>query len=379
MSVASSSQRVMRAAVLREPGTDLTIEQVTIEEPGADEVLLRIAAAGVCHSDLSVVRGEFATPLPAVLGHEGAGIVESVGANVTHVAPGDHALILFRAACGSCRMCRIGRPALCDQGARLRRDGVLVDGRPRYSLAGEPVHHFSGASTFAELAVVPAAAVIAVPKKFPLSSLAVVGCAVLTGTGAALNAAQVQPGSVAVVIGCGGVGLSAVQGCSIAGAAAVVAVDLNERRLELAAELGATHTVCSPAQDARVEVEKLTEGMGADYALETAGTTRTLALALELIRPGGTAVAVGVPPLGSQLTLELPPFVVTEKVLKGCFYGTSNFARDVPLLLALYESGRLDLDAMIGREVELGDINAALDALERDALARTIIRMEGNT
>lgn len=363
------------AAVLWQTGSPLEISEIEIDEPRDDEVMVRLIASGVCHSDLSVMRGEFSTPLPAVLGHEGAGVVEAVGADVSHVSAGDHVLVVFRAACGTCRMCRIGRPALCAQGARLRQTGTLLDGSTRFQLDGERIHHFSGASTFAEVTIVPASAVVLVPRKFPLSRLALVGCAVLTGTGAALNTAQVSPGSVAVVIGCGGVGLSAIQGCAIAGAAAVVAVDLDERRLELAAELGATHTICGRDQDVAAAVMAITDDFGADYALETAGTIQTLELALAVIRPGGIAVAVGVPPLGSQISIEIPRYVVTEKQLRGCFYGTSNFAVDIPRLLALYQSGRLNLDRMVGREVALSQVNEALDALERDALARTIIRL----
>jgi S-(hydroxymethyl)glutathione dehydrogenase/alcohol dehydrogenase len=196
----------------------------------------------------------------------------------------------------------------------------------------------------------------------------------MTGVGAVFNAARLTPGSVAVVIGCGGVGLSAIQGCVLAGAAAVVAVDLNERRLDLARQLGATHAVCAP-QDLQAAVHEITGGRGVDYAFETAGTTKTLEQAMAVLRPGGTAVAVGVPPLGKQIAFEAAPFIVTEKVLVGCLYGSSNFQRDIPLLLDLYESGRLDLDSMVGQEVGLEHVNEALAGLEHEALGRTVIRM----
>jgi Zn-dependent alcohol dehydrogenase len=370
-----AAELTTRAAVLHEVGAPLAIEEVAVEAPHSDEVLIRIQASGVCHSDLSVVRGEFKTPLPAVLGHEGAGVVESVGTGVTNVVPGDHVLILFRAACRNCQMCAVGRPALCAQGARLRQDGTLVDGTTRLRLGHEPVYHFSGASTFAQLAVVPAVAVVPVPKQLPLSRLALIGCAVMTGVGAVFNAAELKPGTAAVVIGCGGVGLSAVQACAIAGAATIIAADLSEPRLQRARELGATHTVCVPEHDLVDEARILTDGVGVDYAFETAGTVGTLELAMAVIRPGGTAVAVGVPALGKQIAFDVAPFVVGEKVLKGCLYGSANFQRDIPHLLALYESGRLDLDAMVGREVRLDEVNEALNGLEHEALARTIIRM----
>jgi S-(hydroxymethyl)glutathione dehydrogenase/alcohol dehydrogenase len=360
----------IRAAVLREPGEPLTIERLQLAAPGPEEVLVRIEASGVCHSDLSLAKGNLSGPLPIVLGHEGAGVVEEIGPGVTGVEVGDHVVLLFRAACGKCRMCEIGRPALCPQGARLRKEGTMVDGTTRLSRDGETVYHYSGASSFAERAVVPLSAVVRVPSELPLVELSVVGCAVMTGVGAVFNAAGLEPGSHAMVIGCGGVGISAVQGAAIAGASTILAVDLNPDRLELARKLGATHTVVASEAD---PVEVATE-LEIDYAFDTAGAIATMRTAVASIRPGGTAVAIGVPPLSQMLEVDAAALVVTEKTLRGCFYGSSEFRRDVPLLLDLYRSGRLDLNSMVGEEVGLDDVNGALRGLETDALARTVIR-----
>lgn len=365
----------MRAAVLHEQGAPLALEQVEVEPPREGEVLVRLRAAGVCHSDLSVARGAFPAALPCVLGHEGAGVVEEVGPGVRDVAPGDHVVMLYRAACGRCRYCVSGRPSLCPQGAELRRSGMLVDGSARYRIGNRTIHHFCAASTFAEYAVVPERGVMAVARDVPFEVLAVVGCAVMTGVGAVFNAAAVAPGESVAVIGCGGVGLSAVQGAAIAGATEIVAIDRQPEALELARALGATRTVRVPDEDALAAAREAGGGDGVDHALETAGSAPTIRLALDLLRPGGRAVAVGIPPHGVELSYDAAPFVVSEKTLRGCMYGSCNFRIDLPRVLSLYAAGRLRLDALVGRELTLDEVDEALVGLEQGGVARTVIRL----
>lgn len=366
----------MKAAVLYETGAPLVVEDVDVEAPRDDEVLVRLVAAGVCHSDLSVAQGALATPMPAVLGHEGAGVVERVGAAVGNVAPGDHAILLYRPQCGHCRYCLGGRPALCEQGAAARRTGRLVDGTTRYRVDGREINHFSAASTFAEYAVVPASGVMRVDERAPLEVVAIVGCAVMTGVGAVFNAADVRPGATTAVIGCGGVGLSAVQGCRIAGARRVIAVDVADDKLELARTLGATDVVNAEREDAVGAVLALTGGLGVEFAFETAGTIRTLQSALDCLQPAGMAIAIGVPPLDQELALKPAGLITTDKTLRGSLYGSCNFARDVPLLIDLYLAGQLKLDEMIGRGYPLTAINEALGGLEAGNVARSIVRFE---
>ena len=364
-----------RAAILREPGQPLVVEEVELEEPRAGEVLVRVVAAGVCHSDLSIARGRLNTPLPAVLGHEGAGVVEAVGPGVTNVEVGDHVAFLYRAACGDCAYCHRGLPALCAQGVRLRVEGTLVDGGTRFRDAdGNPVHHFSGVSAFSERTILPASAVAAVPMALPLETLAIVGCAVMTGAGAVLNAARMPAGAQAVVYGCGGVGLSAIQGARIAGASRLIAVDVAADKLELAREMGATHVVDASREEVVERVRELT-APGADYGFETAGLVVTLEQAVDSVRPGGMVVAVGIPSATATIEIPLAPFVGGEKTLRGSMYGTCNFAVDLPMLVDLYEGGRLMLDELVGRTMSLDEVNTALDGLEGGDVARTVLVM----
>lgn len=366
----------MKAAVLYETDAPLVVEDVDVEAPRDDEVLVRLVAAGVCHSDLSVAHGALATPLPAILGHEGAGVVERVGERVGNVAPGDHAILLYRPQCGHCRYCLGGRPALCEQGATARRTGRLVDGTTRYRVNGTEVNHFSAASTFAEYAVVPASCVMRVDRRASLEAVAIIGCAVMTGVGAVFNAADVRPGATTAVIGCGGVGLSAVQGSRIAGARRVIAIDVAEDKLALAKSLGATDVVDARDGDPVAAVLAMTDDLGVEFAFETAGTIATLQTALDLLQPAGTAIAIGVPPLDQDLPLKPAGLITTDKTLRGSLYGSCNFVRDVPLLIDLYLTGRLRLDEMIGRRYPLARINEALDGLEGGNVARSIVRFE---
>jgi S-(hydroxymethyl)glutathione dehydrogenase/alcohol dehydrogenase len=365
----------MRAAVLRGPGL-LAVEEVAVEEPRAGEVLVRMHAAGVCGSDVHVIRGTFPAPLPVVPGHEGAGVVEAVGPGVTHVRPGDHVMLLWRTACGGCWYCAHHRPALCEQGQSMRFSGLLPDGTTRYlDAAGATLHHFAGISTFAEWSVAPAAAVLPIPEDVPFAAAAVVGCAVLTGTGAVFNAAQVRPGQSCAVLGCGGVGLNVIQACAISGASLVVAIDVDPEKLRLAGEFGATHLVDARDGGALETVQSLTGGLGAEVAFEASGRIEALQEAVSLVRRAGTVIAVGAPPFGAHLQLEALPFVMSDKTLRGTLYGSADFGIDVPRLIDLYRAGKLKLDELITREFALDEIGEAVAAAEQGRVARAAVRL----
>ena len=365
----------MKAAVLYEAGGQPVIEEVDVAPPGPNEVLVRVVASGVCHSDLSVVRGEFPVTLPSLLGHEGAGVVEEVGANVEHLSEGDHVLMLWRSACGDCYYCHTHRPALCQQGVDVRLGGLLPDGTTRYSVGGRPIHHFAGISTFAEQSVVPASGLIRVNPDVPLDRVALIGCAVLTGVGAAFNAVDLEPGASVAVIGCGGVGLNVIQGCAIAGADPIVAVDIASSKLELARQFGATYAVDAGEGSVVERVQELTDGLGAQYAFVAVGSTDALGEALVLTRRAGTVIAVGVPPMDAELSLNPLAFIMDEKTIRGTLYGSCDFAVDVPRVIDLYLAGRLKLDELISHEFRLEELGDALEQLGSGDVARSIIRL----
>jgi NDMA-dependent alcohol dehydrogenase len=365
----------MKAAVLYGPHQPLEVADLEVLPPREGEVLVRMAAGGVCHSDLHVMQGHVPAPFPCVPGHEGAGIVVEVGPGVQNVRPGDHVVLLWRASCGACYFCSRGRPALCDLGGTIRWTGKLADGTSRFRKDGQEINHFAGVSAFAEYTVVPAAGVIAIPPEIPLEKAAVVGCAVMTGVGAVINTAAVEPGASVAVFGCGGVGLNVVQGAALAGAERIIAVDIRANKLDFARQFGATHTVLATETDPVVAIRDLTGGRGADYAFEVIGRPETLRQAYEATRRGGTTVAIGLPPTGTAYAVDAQSLVLQEKTLKGSLYGGCVPARDVPRLLALYQAGRLNLEALITRAYPLDQINEAFAALERGEVARSIIRL----
>ncbi len=362
----------MRAAVLYEVGQPLAVEEVELDPPRQGEVLVRIAATGVCHSDLHYIKGDLVMPLPVVLGHEAAGIVEAVGAGVQSVQPGDHVVLLFAPACGRCRYCAAGRPHLCEM--RLRVRGRMPDGTSRLHARGEDLHHFTCVSSWAERAVVPESGVLRVERDLPFAVCALLGCAVTTGVGAVLNTAQVTPGSTVAVFGLGGVGLNVVQGARIAGAVTIVGVDMLEHRLDAARRFGATHTVNARRDDPVKAIQDLTQG-GADYAFEVIGRAATVRQAVDCLARGGTAVAVGLPPAREELALPGPAFILNEKTLRACFYGSARLRHDIPRLLALYHAGRLMLDELVTAALPLERVNEAVAALDRGDGLRTILEM----
>lgn len=362
-----------RAAVLTEVKKPLEIWEVDIDPPREGEVLVRVVAAGVCHSDLHYIQGDLEAVLPAVPGHEGAGVVEAVGPGVTRFRPGDPVLFVFRAFCGQCFYCLNGRPALCDFSNPIRRTGRMFDGTTRFHRDGQDVHHILGVSCFAEYTVVPEQGLLKLPADVPLDRAALVGCGVTTGVGAVLFAAGVRPGESVLVIGCGGVGLNVVQGAALVGAGPIIAADIVPQKLEWARQLGATHTVNPKEQDLLEAVRSLTEGRGADYAFEVIGRAKTIQQAYAATRKGGTMVVVGLTPMGTTIPLDPLDLLRSEKTIKGTVYGTANLPRDIPRLLELYRLGRLKLDELISRRLRLEEINQGFEAMLTGSVARSII------
>jgi S-(hydroxymethyl)glutathione dehydrogenase / alcohol dehydrogenase len=364
----------MRAAVLREVNEPLTVEDVELAEPGAGEVEVRLSAAGVCHSDWNVISGATTNPLPVVLGHEGAGVVVAVGRGVETVAEGDHVVLSWLPACGRCFYCAQGRHVLCDVAMADMFRGTLPGGALRLSQNGAPLYHYSYLSAFAERCIVPEGCCVPIRDDAPFEVAALVGCAVMTGYGAAVNRARVEPGSVVAVFGAGGVGLSAVMGARLAGAEAVVAVDPVEFKRKTALELGATHALDPASEDVVASLQELTDGRGADVALDTAGVPGVVAQAYGAVRRGGTVVAVGLPAEG--LTADLPAADIPreEKIVTGSFYGSCDPQVDMPRVLDLYMEGQLPLDRLVTRTYELNAINEAFGAMNSGEVARAVIR-----
>ncbi len=360
----------MKAAVMRAWKTPLTIEDVDVDDPGPREVRVRTAATGVCHSDLHVLEGSLPVPPPTVLGHEPAGVVEAVGSEVTHVAPGDHVIGCLSAFCGSCFYCLSGQPNLCGGEATARPP----DARSRLSQGGQPIRQFAHLSAFAEVMLVHENALVKIRPEMPLDRAALIGCGVTTGLGAALRTAKVRPGETAVVIGCGGVGLAAVQGCRIAGATRIVAVDTMPWKLELAQQLGATDGVDASKGDPTLQVMGLLRG-GADYAFECIGLAATSAQALAMVRKGGTCVLVGVVPFGTQIALPGLDIVLQGKTVVGSMMGSNRFRIDMPRYVDFYLDGRLRLDEMISARLKLDEIQVAFDRMKAGEVARSVITL----
>lgn len=367
----------MRAAVLYQPRTPFEVQEVDLLPPRAGEALVRVAAAGVCHSDYHVVTGDLPHPLPVVLGHEGAGIVEEVGPGVTSVKPGDHVIPLFKAPCGSCYYCLRGKPALCDFSVKARMSGKLLDGTTRLRRGGQEILHHAMVSCFAEYLVAPEQGLLKIRPDVPLDRAALVGCAVTTGVGAVLFAGKVTPGSSVLIVGAGGVGLNAVQGARLAGANPIVVADVVPAKLEWARKLGATHTIDAREQDVVKATRDLTDGRGVDHGFEVIGRIETLRLAYDATRKGGIFVIVGIPPADAVLALNPLQMIREEKTVQPCTYGSVNFRKDMPMFLDLYMAGRLNLDDLITRHFKLEEINEAYSAMMRGEVARGVITFEG--
>jgi S-(hydroxymethyl)glutathione dehydrogenase/alcohol dehydrogenase len=361
----------MKAAVLYEAKKPLVVEEIDVEDPKRGEVMVRIVASGVCHSDLHFIEGLWPFPMPVVMGHEASGVVDKVGEGVTYVQPGDHVVLSFVPTCGACYYCTIGRPALCTEGGG--RGGAMKDGTTRLKKGDQVIRPFAQVGSFAEYAVVPEGGVVKIREDAPLDKVSLVGCGVMTGVGAVANTAQVEPGSSVAVIGAGGVGLNVIQGAALAGAAKIIAVDLLDNKLEMAKRFGATDVINGENEDPVRRIREIT-GRGADYAFEVIGNVKAIAQAFDSVRPGGTAVVVGMAPLGSEVSVSTTGFFMQEKVLRGCYYGSTRFRVDMPRLIDLYMAGKLKIDELISREYPLEGINDAFAAMKNGEVARSIIK-----
>jgi S-(hydroxymethyl)glutathione dehydrogenase/alcohol dehydrogenase len=364
----------IRAAVLHHPGRPVTVEQVELDPPRAREVLVRVAAAGVCHSDLRYADGELGPGRwPMVLGHEGAGVVETVGPGVTHVAPGDHVAFCFVPACRACRYCLAGKPNLCEVVARYGAAGMLMDGTSRLRLQdGTVLQHGLRTACFADRAVVPAGGAVPIAPELPLWLAALLGCGVVTGLGAVRNVAAVARGDSVAVFGCGGVGLQVIAGARLAGANPIVAVDRVAEKLDYARAQGATHVVDASGDVNPVSaIRKLTDG-GVDHAFEVIGRPETIRLAWGAIRPGGTAIVVGLAPEGVEATVPAIEFL-SDKSLRGTYYGSGDPAAEIPELARLALAGDLDLAGVVTHVDELEGVEDALERLRRGEGARTVL------
>lgn len=369
------------AAVLYEMGRPrpygrsrpLSVEEVELLEPGPGEALVEVQAAGLCHSDLSVIDGTRPRVMPMVLGHEATGVVRAVGPGVTEVPVGDRVVFSFVPTCGRCRFCAVGRPALCERGNAANAAGCLLDGSCHFRSGDRTVHHHMGVSAFSRFTVVAQESLVRVDADVAPEVAALFGCAVLTGVGAVFNTARVEPGTAVAVFGLGGVGLSALLGCRAAGAHPVVAVDVREEKLQLARDLGATHVVHAGEEDAVARVRDLTGG-GAAYAFECVGSERVLEQAYLATARGGVTVTVGLPDPSRMVQLSAVTLVTEERTLRGSYMGSSVPRRDIPRYVAMYRGGLLPVDRLLSRVVQLEDINEAFDELAEGRVVRQVVR-----
>ena len=359
----------MKASILVGVNEPLVVEDVTLDAPGANEVHVKWTASGVCHSDLSVYNGNLPLPLPNILGHEGAGVVVAAGETTAGFAPGDHVIGNFRPMCGSCFYCESDQAYICEQSMALsmgRRPWSRSDGTKLLGAIG-------GLGTFAEESVVHEGALVKVPGGFPLDQAALIGCGVTTGIGSALFAAKVTEGSTCVVIGCGGVGQSVLQGCRLAKAANIVAVDLNEAKRKIGEQNGATRTVDPTSEKLRDVVKELTNGRGADYVFEVVGISALQREAYDLTRPGGTCVWVGIGHIAATVELPASIMILQNKRVIGTIYGSANVRRDMATIIEHTERGELDIESMVSRRIGLDDINDAFAAMVDGDVIRSVV------
>ncbi len=358
----------MKAVVVQKQN-EYSVTTVDLDPPKMGEVLVKMKATGVCHSDLSVINGTIPSPFPVVLGHEGAGIIDAVGEGVTNVKPGDHVVISFIPNCGDCFYCLHQEPYLC---SGAKQDGNLFDGTTRVHMNGQRIFVMSFVGVMAEYAVVPAACVISIDKSYDFKVAALVGCGVTTGVGAVIRTANVRPGTTVAVFGCGGVGLNVIQGARIAGAGQIIACDLSLEKMQMAKEFGATD-ILDPGADMVKQIYALTNGIGVDYAFDVVGNSKVIEQCIKATRKNGTAVLVGVGRLDDRFSVNAAILPFTAKTIKGCMYGSANFKVDFPLYLSLYKAGKLDLDRLITKTYRLDDAPQAFADLEQGKNARGVI------
>ena len=357
----------MKAAVMREVGKPLQIEDVQISKPGPNEVLIRTVAAGVCHSDVHFYEGSYPYPMPAVLGHESAGVVEEVGSEVRTVKPGDHVITCLSAYCGHCDYCLGGRMSLCQSPDVRREQGEA----PRLTQNGSLMQQFLNLSSFAEQMLIHQHACVAIRKDMPLDRAALIGCGVMTGVGAVIHTSNVRPGETVAVIGCGGVGLAAINGASIAGAGRIIAIDLSPGKDNMARTFGATDFICAADTDPVKTVMEMTGG-GVHHSFEAIGLGKTAEQAFNMLRRGGTANIIGMIPVGQTISLMGAAFL-GEKRIQGSLMGSNRFPVDMPRLVDFYMSGKLKLDDMISRRIKLEDVNDAFSEMKSGQIARSVI------
>ena len=370
----------IRAAVLEETGRappysvsrPLLVGEIELAPPQHGEVLVRIAASGLCHSDLSVINGDRPRPLPMVLGHEASGVVEALGPGVDDLKRGDHVVAVFVPNCGHCLPCNEGRPALCEPGALSNLNGSLLGGGRRLSRSDHPLHHHLGVSCFADHAVMSRNSLIKIDPEIDLVDAALFGCAVITGVGAVVNAAAVTAGSTVAVVGLGGVGLAAVLGALAAGAERVIAVDLSSEKLAIARSLGATDCFNASASDLLGNIRELTKG-GVDYAIEAAGSSAAMDLCFDVARRGGTVVTVGLPNPASRLQMPHARLTAEEKIVKGSYLGSCVPLRDIPRFIGLFKRGRLPVHKLLSGTLPLDQINAGFDQLRTGEAVRMVV------
>jgi S-(hydroxymethyl)glutathione dehydrogenase/alcohol dehydrogenase len=360
---------MVKAAVLYNFGEPLKVESLELRAPGPDEVVVKMGASGVCHSDLSVQQAKLPFPPPVVLGHEGAGTVEEVGKDVRHLKPGDHVVLSWVENCGRCHFCIAGHAHLCDaMMASMMSGGELV-----FQKDGVQIARMAGVASFAERTVVRGNAAIKIADDLPFDRACLVGCGVMTGVGAAVNTAKVQPGDTVAVFGCGGVGLNVIQGAILCGASRVVAVDLSPAKLELAKTFGATDVVNGKDGNAPDQIRSLTNGLGVDFAFEVIGIPAVITEAYFSLKRGGKVIVVGVPPMGEMVQIPGQMIALEEKSIIGSLYGSANMKRDMPRLIELYQGKKLKLDELVSKRIKLEDVNVAFADMEKGAVARSVI------
>ena len=360
-----------KAAVLYEVGQPLVIEEVELDDPKEGEVLVKVGSAGICRSDRHFMTGHAPISLPVVLGHEGAGTVEKVGAGVTTVRPGQQVILSFVPSCGRCRSCLSGKGNVCD--SHMATGPNMFDGTCRLHKGEQYIHHMGKVACFAEYAVVPEMGCIATPAPLPMDKAAMIGCCVPTGVGAALFSANVQPGSTVAVVGCGGVGLNVIMGAGLVNASKIIAVDIRESQLEFAMKFGATHSVNAADGDPVEQVRNLTDGLGADFTFEVVGSPETLKAAFEMCGKNGTMTVVGIAAFGAEASLNAVDLVRNEKTVKGTYYGSARSQVDFPKLANLYLAGKLNLDDLVVRHYSLEQINEAYDDMTQGEIGRGAI------
>jgi|TARA_A200000159_G_scaffold48316_1_gene44639 alcohol dehydrogenase len=370
----------MKAAILRTTSAQrpfsvskpLSIEEVELDPPKRGEVLIKVKAVGLCHSDLVAITGERAKPMPIVIGHEAAGIVEEIGQDVQGFAVGDHVVPSYVASCGRCEMCSVGRPALCEPATIANANAVLKDGTTRLRQGSTRIHHHSGVAGFAEYSVIPEEALVKIDKSVPFEHAALFGCGVVTGVGSVINTAQAKPGQFIAVVGLGGVGLSAVLAALAIGSGKVLALDLSEEKLAFARELGVHHALNAGDADVQAQIAALTGG-GVHIAIETAGSNRALQMAYDITRRGGTTVTAGMPGPEAEITLSHLKIAAEERSIKGSYMGSCVAKRDIPRYLNMFQNGSLPVDKLMSRLIGFDDLNAAMDRLADAKTVREVL------